>query len=480
MFRLNQAVRYLSVPACVLVVLCVFTTGCPRGPEAAPGGVSESDFTQVALSGFDPVDNAQDSNDYAWSMEYYEPDGVAPGAGYVYVGTWNRVQQVKGFQHHDPVYPEIRRYRPDLGPTTWERSLDTRDLNLSDTERPQGFRSMKQYRNQSDGKLYLYAGARGDTTSLWRSETGEPGTWECFWSENIQSSVRGMAVHNGLLYMSLYDDYAMVSGVGKAAASNAIIIATDGHDVWTVMDDGFGNSNNVGIFTVASFNGWLYAGTHNPLQGCEVWKLEGPDPNAPPVRVIANGGPRWLNEAAMTLYVFQDHLYVGTQASFIMRMIGGLKPADLLRIDTNDKWEAVAGPNSVGGEKSGFGENGNAYMWSMCEHEGWLYVGTYDIVPGLTYDLTHPEFMLGMMGLDVSPVQSKQQTIIDLIMLQRTSGADIYKSQDGVKWYCVMVDGFGRSNNYGVRTLESANGRLFAGIANPYDGLEVWATNAAK
>lgn len=486
------SITSLSIMA-VCAVALVFASGCLRQPEQGPGGLNEGDFEKISANGFDPVDQAQDQNDYPWSMEHFVADGAADD-GYIYVGTWNRVQQWKGFQpDRQPVYPEIRRYRPDVSPTTWERVLDTRNVNMDDHSRPHGFRSMKSYRNQSDGKLYLYAGGRGDTTSLWRSQTGEPGTWEQFWVSDQPGSIRGMTLHKGLLYMSFYNDYAMVdkaAGEGSAAkaeadAPSAVIMATDGETVWTVMDNGFGNKYNVGIFILQSFNGWLYAGTHNPRQGAEVWKLEGPDPAAAPVKVIDNGGPRWLNEAFMTMYVWQDHLYVGAQASFIMRFVlGGLKAADLVRIDTGDHWEAVTGPKSIGGEKSGFGERSNAYMWSMCEHDGWFYVGTYDIMPGLNYMLTHPKYFFGMMGLELKAAEPEEKVLLltaaELAAWKSNYGADLYKTQDGKTWYCVNADGLGNHNNYGVRTMKSANGQLFLGLANPYDGLEIWASKPAR
>ena len=458
---------------CLCVVVCLFTLGCPTGPDPSPGGLNANDFVQVATNGFDAVDQAVDFNDYPWSMDYYVPDAKADVGGHVYVGTWNKVQQWKGFQDHAPVFPEIRRYRPDLGPQTWERVLDTRDLGLSETERPHGFRYLEPYRNQSDGKKYLYAGGRGDTVSLWRSETGAPGTWENFWQYNFEGSIRSMAVHNGLLYMAWLNDYAIFdSGDGP----KAVIFATDGETVWTVMDDAFGDHNNIGLFEIAAFNGYLWAGTHNRMQGCEVWRLEGPDPNEGPVRVMANGGARAFNEAAMTMFEFKDHLYVGTISNFIWRFILGLKPTDVYRIDRNDNVETVVGPNSVGGEPAGFGHRGNAYMWSMCELDGWLYVGTYDIITGLTYMYTHPDFLMAIMGLKNGDLTSKLLTIFDLAVSQGQAGADLYKSQDGVKWYRVFDDGLGNPNNYGIRVLTVAEGRMFAAMSNPYDGLEVWAS----
>ncbi len=455
--------------------LCVLLVGCLRQPEPAPGGLSAEDFEPVSMNGFDPAHQAQDQNDYPWAMTYYEPDGVkAPG--YLYVGTWNRVQQWKGFQKHLPTYPEIRRYRPDISPTTWETVLDTRDLELSDHNRPHGFRYMKAYRNQSDGRKYLYAGGRGDTTTVWRSETGEPGSWELFWELDREGSIRTMAVHNDLLSLGFFNDYSILS---EDDGSRCLILATDGEDVWTVSDDGFGVRLNSGVFTIASFNGWLWAGVNNMLQGAQVWKLEGPGENDAPVCVVKNGGPRRLNEAALTMYIWEDHLYVGMVANHILRMIGGLKPADLIRIDTEDNWEAVAGPGSYTGERSGFGELGNSYMWSMCEHDGWFYVGTYDIVTGLTYMLTHPRYLLGMMGIDLKSSE-KCLTGIELVALQKNSGGDLYKTQDGVTWYCVTTDGFGDHNNYGLRTMASVDGRLFIGLSNPYDGLEMWAGGATE
>lgn len=458
----------------LIVTLCFL--GCNRQPEEGPGGLTEANFRKISENGLDNEDHAQDQNDYPWAMAHFVPDGADNG-GYVYVGTWNRVQQWKGFQpNRESAYPEIRRYRPDISDTTWESVLDTRDLDLDDHNRPHGFRAMKVYRNASDGRLCLYAGGRGDTTSLWRSETGEPGSWEPFWTLDKEGSIRGLAVHNGLLYMSFYNDYSIVD---RESSSDAMILATDGETVWTVLDDGFGNKRNVGIFTIESFNGWLYAGTHNPLQGAQVWKLEGPDPEAPPVKVVSGGGPRWLNESFLTMQVWNDHLYVGAQASFLMRLIGGLKAADVIRIDRNDNWEAVTGRCSIGGERSGFGEPSNAYIWSMCEHDGWFYVGAYDIMPGLSYMLTHPRFVLGIMGIDCKTEAPEDKllllTSVEMLFWRQNFGADLYKTQDGSKWYAVNLNGFGNPNNYGVRNMVSADGQLVLGLSNPYDGLEMWA-----
>src|SRR5690606_29149967 len=63
------------------------------------------------------------------------------------------------------------------------------------------------------------------------------------------------------------------------------------------------------------------------------------------------------------------------------------KGADLIRINGDDSWETVVGANSIGGTPSGFGTKRNAYIWSLAEHDGLLYAGTWDdsaiIISGL-------------------------------------------------------------------------------------------------
>ena len=40
-------------------------------------------------------------------------------------------------------------------------------------------------------------------------------------------------------------------------------------------DDGFGDTGNSAIASLASFNGSLYGGTLNQAEGCEVWRQAG-------------------------------------------------------------------------------------------------------------------------------------------------------------------------------------------------------------
>jgi hypothetical protein len=461
--------RPIAVATCVAGSV-LWLVGClPPVPGDGGGGLTASDFKSISLNGFDPADNAVDINDYAWSMEFFQPDGAE--VGYVYVGTGNdmigliyqAISAVMGAgQLGDDVFvrpPEIRRYRGDIFPIAWERVFDYRDVETDPEFTTIGFRHMKTYRSQFDGVSHLYAATMGREATVWRTATGEPGSWEVFWASGETGSVRMMAEHNGLLYFALANE----APTGDAQIGK--IFASDGESIWPVMEDSFGNLDNTGVMFVISYNGWLYAGTLNRVAGYEVWKLEGPD-GPGPVQVVSHGGPSPANEAAITACVFQGRLYVGSMLNPAANVLRGFKAADIIRIDENDNWETVVGPGSISGYDAGFNHWQNAYIWSMEVHEGWLYVGTYDQVSAFTNMALNAERSIkAFLG---------QYKVADPFELMAQGGADLYKTQDGVNWYAVTLDGFGDVGNEGVRTLESAGPYLYVGLTNPFDGLEVW------
>src|SRR5690606_23694510 len=117
-------------------------------------------------------------------------------------------------------------------------------------------------------------------------------------------AVRHMEPHRGLLYIAVSHDVPGQARPGQ-------LWATDGAAFWPVVENGFGDPANRGVMALASFNGWLYAGTANYATGYEVWKLAGPNGEGPR-RVVAAGGPDARNEIAGTMTVFNGRLYVGS------------------------------------------------------------------------------------------------------------------------------------------------------------------------
>lgn len=445
----------------LLSAVCVsLLVGCPT--------TSSDDFVSISEHGFNSADNAQDLNDYPWGMAYFAPDGA--DVGQLYVATGNNILQqglasMSPAVSAQPVYrpPEIRRYRPDLGEKAWERVFDYRDVESGPEWETSGFRSMAVYHAQADDVTYLYAGTVGLNPAVWRSPSGEPGAWERVWTDPSEGSVRAMTAHNGLLYVAVSHDQHDPALPGE-------VYATDGETFWLVAGEGLGNPENTGIYSLASFDGWLYAGTANRLRGYEVWKLEGPGGGAP-VQVVAGGGPSRSNQSTSQMLVFQERLYVGALIYGGLNLYGfPLRGADMIRIDRDDNVETVVGPGSLGGVDSGFGDVTNPYLWSLAAHDGKLYCGTWDSAGVLPAGLSHlPEAMALLAGNVLKPRRGPYDMLTD-------NGAELYVSNDGVYWEPVFTDGLGNPDNYGVRNMVSADGRLYLGMANPTEGLEIWCS----
>ena len=145
------------------------------------------------------------------------------------------------------------------------------------------------------------------------------------------------------------------------------------------------------------------------------------------------------NTSLLDLQVFGDHLYVGTQNFFsafkVFRTLDGID------------YEQVG--------LSGFGDPGNAYAWRLHTYEDAIWLGTFNII---SYWFS-------------------------------VKGASVWRSFDGVSWQeqvggnGVFLDyGFDNIYNWGVRTFETYNGKLYIGTANCFlprcepdaQGLEIW------
>jgi hypothetical protein len=457
-----------------------------RRPQQLPHYISQVgahlDIERVSQPGFD-AEGWERLADSAWSMRYFEADGA--NIGYLYVGTDNNILGLtlailREHKHEAlrPVQPpQIRRYRPDLGPETWEVVLD-----YADHEEPpylnEGFRSMGVYRAKVDGRAYLYAGTMAAREpEVWRSASGDPGSWEkvlTFPDEPGRrfGSVRALVSHaDGLLYMAVTPSGDIISGtLGE-------IWATDGLDFTPVITDGFGNLDNIGISTLASFNGCLYAGTYNP-NGYEIWKLRCvSEPYAPPKPVVQGGTGYRHSEVALSMEAFRDHLYVGTgiPLGFNPLTKHGPRGCDLIRVNPDDSWQVIVGPKRsqpLSGYRAGFGWYLNAYCWYIQEHEGQLYLGTWDISRTIDFLGTGTENLVRPFKPLVNVLSPRPQG------WGSPMGGDLYRTTDGVHWEPVFLDGVGNPDNHGVRTLESTPMGLFIGTENPFTRLEIWLLRA--
>ncbi|UCD14370.1 MAG: hypothetical protein JSW60_02855 [Thermoplasmatales archaeon] len=246
-----------------------------------------------------------------------------------------------------------------------------------------------------------------------------------------------------------YDDLSWKQSVG-----NDSINAT--------IEHGFGNINNMELTMLHPYNppsydyAYLYAGTFNPREGCEIWRTTNPieGPWEPLIHkngegTFSSGFGNRNNHAAYSAAVFDEWLYIGTmnwRDGFEIWRTNGVV------------WEKVVGGGcdiSYGFGDDSIGFERDIYAWEMMVFEDsvsnqeYLYVGTFNI-----------------------------------------AGCELWRTSDGNTWTCLvgkngeLKRGFNmagtplRTHNYGIRRMEVFKNSLYIGTASvPPFGLKINGKN---
>ena len=239
-----------------------------------------------------------------------------------------------------------------------------------------------------------------------------------------------------------------------------------------VSDFGFGDVGNKSLHEMCVWGDYLYAGTLNH-SGFQLWrsKCEGEAPYAWELVMDKGAGRGPLNQGVLSMYPFKGCLYIGTgiQGGGIDRANNiGPGAAELLRLNPDLSWDLIVGTprDTVDGYKeplsgrwAGFDNFFNGYFWRMVEHEGWLYMGTFEWSSVLGY--VNRSRWPGAFANVLAHVGPKQ-------MFENQGGFDLYRSYDGVNWVPVTTNGMGNPYNMGLRTFASTPHGLFIGTANPW------------
>ena len=217
-----------------------------------------------------------------------------------------------------------------------------------------------------------------------------------------------------------------------------------------LITSGFNNRHNFELTVLTPFQPrdgptYLYAGTWNPKEGCEVWRALDPiqgtwEPliHSQGTGCRSSGFGNVNNTAAYTAAVLGDWLYIGT-----MNWENG---CEIWRTDGYTWDQVIGGSEPLGNLPNGFTDHNlffdrNIYAWEMCVYntsqgEG-LYVGTFNV-----------------------------------------AGCELWKTMDGAVWECLVGDqgklkrGFSQINlplrilNYGVRRMKVYNDDLYIGTAS--------------
>lgn len=455
-------------------------------PVNPPEGLTAQNFRKISPNGFgDPY------NSYPHSMIWFKDQ--------LYVGTtranlhllWFTMGENVGRFAVWPVEHPADPYDLDLRGQIWRYNPHTkqwRQVYLSpllmgkegfEVPLSIGFRGITVFQGKSDPEPALYcttwASSKGPGPVLLRSYDGSsfdqvspPGL-----GDPTVATIRTVVPFQGKLFLS---PTGTTKGKYLANVPDRMVILVNENpetsDWQLACEPFFGDSTNMGIFDMASFNGHLYAATSNSATGFQIWKTKA-EGGAPYTwrKVMSHGGYRGKeNQGVGHLFEFKGCLYIGTGilgGHDRERNIGPASP-ELFRLYPDDTWDLIVGeprltPEGLKIPLSGLGAGYNSptvgYFWRMCEHEGWLYLGTYDWSVWMPY-----------VRLETIPEKLRQMVeragIENIVRAQ--AGFDLWRSRDGATWVPVTRNGFGNPCNYGVRTMASSSYGLFVGVANPF------------
>ncbi len=314
---------------------------------------------------------------------------------------------------------------------------------------------------------YQYLGTSNAVTGgeVWRSLDGI--TWaqvgdDGFGSFN-NSIVRSMSGFNGYLY------------AGTENALGCQMWRTADGTTWVQSgSDGFGSADNREFPAMIHWGDNLYAGTWNEITaGAQLWytsdgvtwlQLVGDAASAG----AASGFGDANNTGFCSMASFGDYLYVGTY-----RTLGDTAGTEVWRSSDGESWTGVV--------TDGFGDGDNYQTAALTVFNGYLYAGLlHDGGPGQVWrsadgttwtEVVSDGFGVaansGIMDLFVLGQNLCAGTDND-------NGTQLYRSSDGVTWTQLGENGLGDTENTNIYRFSTVNNLLLIGTTNDTSGGELW------
>jgi len=368
------------------------------------------------------------------------------------------------------------------------------DGQAIEVPRDAGYRTMLVYK-EVDGTEALYVGSFNSAqlpsppARILRSEDGAH-------FEEVPLSFPELEDVNSFRSLTAFKDRMFVLTITPSETASVLFESRDpkSGDFRAAAPRGFGFPGGHSAFELEVFKGFLYVGSSGLNDGFQLLKTQAV--GAPPYRfdrVLQQGAYRGAkNQSVLSLKPFKDYLYVGTGiyfGSFTLLLDFEAAASELLRVRADDNWDLVAGEERntpeghkapISGQRAGFGNAFTGYIWRMIEHEGVLYVGTFDTavvaqyaenvqlddLPGETELANYPEILA--LADRLGP-----EEIADLISALE-GGFDLHASVNGEQFELVSRTGFGDSFSWGIRSFESTALGLFVGSDNPFTGFRLF------
>ena len=244
-----------------------------------------------------------------------------------------------------------------------------------------------------------------------------------------------------------------------------------------VNSSGFGDPQILEVSALEPFNGYLYAGTYNPIDpallfdGAQIFRSSDGVAWTPVTQPGFGNSHDIAPPAILDFVVFNNQLYAGTgrgNASQIWRSLNG----------------TIWAPMDV----TGFSDPDNVDVSALAVYDGMIYAGVTNQVTGAqiwrSFTGNNNEWtQIAPATPGTVPASVTGFSVFDFdgglyAAVESESPAQIWRSYGG-DWEVIVNDGFGDSNTLFTGGLTTFGGNLYVGAGNASVGAQLWRTNDA-
>jgi hypothetical protein len=304
-----------------------------------------------------------------------------------------------------------------------------------------------------------------------------------------------------------------------------------------VVESGFGDKHNMCIWSMKEYKNYLYVGTLNFTNGCEVYRSKTGDKGTWGKVNESGFDKKRKCDGARTMYVFNDLLWIVTYCRLYGSQVwvtnGEYDESSRLlkwkkaNIDGFDrlpriyKYDGLTDFNKIQSDRwvwinenwkdnflniQNFSLIGDILNFKAPDNNEYMYVSVYSDIAHLVGNFKRkPNFktileivkffykircnILKFNGniweLGSKPGFGKKNIMAmaslvfkDTIYFGTTKilGGEIWKSNDGLKWIRIMKRGFSFPFNLAVWSMYFFENRLIIGIQNQWFGCQIWAS----
>jgi hypothetical protein len=240
-----------------------------------------------------------------------------------------------------------------------------------------------------------------------------------------------------------------------------------------IVSDGFGDANNQDISALEVFKGKLYAEATNYFDGAAIWRSANGETWTQVTAPGFDSAYGANNPFVFDMVVFKGQLYAGTGS-----WEGSPSAGQIWRSANGTDWSLVAA--------DGLGNPNNFGFTTFASFKGILYAATLNRTDGI-------EIWRSKTGNDSSWEQVASQglgggapyfivtTLMEFkgqlyagVEAMLGTGAQVWRSSNGVDWTLVSDNGFGDSDNYQTGGSAVHRGQLYMTTRNDVTGAQLW------